>query len=106
MASHNHKDMKRRLKDYEDKVKQLNRDLKERSAKHFKFLIHRNVDLKLVKQYSTELIKGHVGRKIKDKDLNKLKWKLRSLGNAAPPSLKAGSTVLAFSFLFALVAFL
>jgi hypothetical protein len=105
VSSHNYSGMKRRLLDYKRHAHSLRKQLHGWSSKYFKFIIHRNIDLQLVKQYSSEIMRANVNKKLRHEDVNKLHWKLHSLGNDAPAN-KIGSTMLVGSALFALIAFL
>lgn len=81
VAAKTQKEFLDHLRNLRNHAKHAQSTMKDWKPAKFKFLIHRNLDLEVVKQYSTSVIKNRKEKGLKKEDLDKMYWKLHSLGN-------------------------
>lgn len=103
VTAKSHKALMSDLKSYCKYLRNTHRSAKDWNERRFKYLIPRNLDLKLVKDYSVQVISVYLDKKMDNHDLDHLKFQLHSLGNDANKA-RAGSRLLVAISIIAIVA--
>lgn len=106
VAAKDQKDVLARVKKFYNYAKHRHSQIKGWKPIKFKFIIPRNLDLNVVAQYSTSVIKNRKDKGFKKKDgIDKMYWKLHTLGNDARSSNPFNKTWVLGAILLGLLAY-
>ncbi|PJF17804.1 hypothetical protein PSACC_02370 [Paramicrosporidium saccamoebae] len=92
-----------RVKKLSDLAKNLQKKSKEWKPIKFKYIIQRNLDLQVVAQYSTSVLKNRKDKGLKKGGLDQMYWKLHSLGNSASSTYQFSAVSIAFAVVLAVM---